>query len=394
MKLYRNIKIDYLFTVIRNIDMSSYIWVLYLTYKGMSLLEIGLLEGIYHVTSMIFEIPSGAIADLLGRKKTIVAGQLCMSLACICMLFANGFWGFALSFFLQAFSANLNSGSEEALLYDSMKLCGMEDRFLKVRGRVNMLVEIAQAIAVVAGGILAEYSYEWCYGACAAIALLGFVTALFFTETPMEDGNVQRQEKMSMGRRLKEHFRVSIGILRDDKRIRNIVLYYAAIFTSYTMLFFYSQQYFYDMGLNKIQISFIMAVIGGVSCLGALCSEKLYERLGKGVVTICAVVITVGIATYSLDSLPVAVLALILASFCNALLYPIQSVSLNQLIPSEQRATLISVDSMAFSVGMALLFPAVGALADGYGLAMVFGGLGLLLLVGVLTLGQKMQRGE
>lgn len=396
-KLNKNIKLDYLFTFIRNLDMSSSIWVLYLAYRGMSLLEIGILEGVYHITGMLFEIPSGAVADLLGRKKTIVAGRLCMTLSCLCMLFADGFWGFALSFFLQALSSNLNSGSEEALLYDSMKLCGREEEYLKVSGRMNMLVEISQAISVVAGGILAEYSYVWCYVACIVIALLGAVAALFFTEASVMKGEkgmeddalteVDKSEKKreGWGRRLMTHFSISLNILRANRRICNLVIYYSIIFAAYTLLFFYSQQYFSDMGLNKVHISLIMLVAGAFSCLGAAGSEKLYQRLGNKLVTICAVIITVGIGVFGFRHLAVAIVAMVFASFCNSLLYPIQSISLNRLIPSKQRATLISVNSMAFSVGMVVLFPAVGALADYFGLPMVFGVFGILLTVGILA---------
>lgn len=391
-KLNRNIVLDYLFTFVRNLDMSSSIWVLYLAYRGMSLLEVGLLEGIYHITSIIFEIPSGAVADLLGRKKSVVAGRICMTLSCVCMLLAGGFWGFALGFLIQALGNNLNSGSEEALLYDSMKLCGREEEFLKVSGRLNMLMEVSQAIAVVAGGILAEYSYAWCYAVCIVIALFGIATALFLTEAPIaeadrnedvwEENGGMTAVKDTLASRLRRHFSVSISVLKDNERIRNIVIYYSAVFTAYTLLFFYSQQYFYDMGLNKVYISLIMLLAGGSSCLGAVCSEKLYERLGDRVTGICAIVIAVCIAAFGFCSLPLAIGAFVPASFCNSLLYPIQSISLNRLIPSGQRATLISVNSMAFSVGMVLLFPVVGALADILGLATVFLGLGALLAVG------------
>lgn len=71
--------------------------------------------------------------------------------------------------------------------------------------------------------------------------------------------------------------------------------------------------------------------------------------------------------------------------FFNSALYPIQSEALNQLIPSEQRATLISVDSMFFSVAMILMFPLAGFLADLWGLAMVFTGIGLTLLLFVMV---------
>lgn len=63
------------------------------------------------------------------------------------------------------------------------------------------------------------------------------------------------------------------------------------------------------------------------------------------------------------------------------MLYPVQSEQLNSLIPSGQRATLISVNSMFFSVAMILVFPLAGALADMYGLTVVLVGIGLALAV-------------
>ena len=70
-KLQKNIGLDYIATFITNLNMQSSIWVLYLAYCGMNLAQIGLLEGVYHATSIICEIPSGAFADLLGRKRSI-----------------------------------------------------------------------------------------------------------------------------------------------------------------------------------------------------------------------------------------------------------------------------------------------------------------------------------
>lgn len=88
-KLHRNIRLDYFFTFINNLNMSSSIWVLYLAYRGMNLLEIGLLEGLFHITSTICEVPSGAIADLWGRKNTLIGGRIYIAISCIIMLFAG-----------------------------------------------------------------------------------------------------------------------------------------------------------------------------------------------------------------------------------------------------------------------------------------------------------------
>ena len=70
------------------------------------------------------------------------------------MLFCNSFLGFAIAFVISAISYNLNSGSEEALVYDSLKVIGEEEKYLKINGNLNFIIEVAQGIAVLVGGIL------------------------------------------------------------------------------------------------------------------------------------------------------------------------------------------------------------------------------------------------
>lgn len=383
-RLRNNIIAEYFYSFINNLSMSSSIWVLYLAYKGMNLMQIGLLEGVYHLTSMLFEIPSGAVADLLGRKKTLIVSRILMVISCIIMLFADSFLGFALSFFFQALSGNSNSGAEEALLFDSLKLLGKEDHYLTVSGRINTLLEISQGIATVVGGVLAEYSYTYCYLTCIIIALLGLAPALIMTEPPIKVATPQAAKK-HVSQIVKEHFITSSNVLKKDKTLLHLILYYSVIFSAYTLLFFYSQQYFYDHGLNKIQISIVMFFAGIVACLGALLSERLYSKYGKKISMSGACLIALCVIAFSLNHLVIAIGALLIATFFNSLLYPIQSNALNQRIPSAQRATLISVNSMFFSVFMILFFPLVGAFADIIGLAYAFCIIGVIVLIVAIT---------
>lgn len=91
-RLNRNIVLDYINTFVTNLNMQSSIWVLYLAYCGLNLAQIGLVEGIYHATSIVFEIPSGAVADLIGRKKSMVLSKVCIAVSCVIMLFSRSFW--------------------------------------------------------------------------------------------------------------------------------------------------------------------------------------------------------------------------------------------------------------------------------------------------------------
>ena len=377
VKLLRNIKLDYISTFITNLNMQSCIWVLYLTYCNMSLLQIGLLEGIYHITSMICEIPSGAWADLVGRKRSMLISRVCITISCIIMLFSRNFWGFALSFIIQALGNAFTSGSEEALVYDSLKCIDKEDDFIKVNGRLNMLIEVSQAIATVVGGVLAEYSYVWCYVACVVIALLSLVPVVFMTEPPILEERTEQLTGMAL---VKNHFKVSYQVLNNDVRIMKIIVFYSLIFASHALLFFYSQQYFYDSGYNKIQISIVFLFAGIISCLGALASDYLYQKLDVKIAFLSAVVIALTMVCYGLNIPILAVVVFIISNFFNAVLYPVESECLNRLIPSEQRATLISINSMFFSIMMIVMFPIAGMLADVWNLPIVLMGIGIVVL--------------
>lgn len=377
-KLRRNIKLDYINTFITNLNMQSSIWVLYLAYCGLSLAQIGLLEGIYHATSILCEIPSGAAADLLGRRRSMIISKICIMVSCLIMLFSKNFWLFALSFAIQSLGNNFNSGSEEALVYDSMKCLGREEEYMRVNGRLNVLIEVAQGIATVLGGVLAQYSYFWCYSACLVIAGLALFPVLLMTEAPYAD---REKERAGIGDLVRTHFRTSLAILRTDRRILKIIVYYSVVFAAETMFFFYSQQYYCELGYNKIQISLILLLVGIFSCMGAVLSEKIFLKAGKKTGLAAAAAIGLAMLCYGFGNIVLSAAVFAVAGFCNAMLYPVQSNQLNQLIPSRQRATLISISSMFFSVGMILLFPLAGALADRFGLTRVLEGAGLALLV-------------
>ncbi len=381
-KLQRNIISDYFYTFINNLNMASCIWVLYLGYHGMNLMQIGILEGIYHLTGILFEIPSGAIADLLGRKRSLLVGRILMAVSCIIMLFSTTFTGFSISFVLQSLSGNFNSGAEEALVYDSLKLIAKENTYPAISGRINMLIEVSQSIATVAGGILAEYSFGFCYFTCVIIAILSIIPVLCMTEPPLQNSHdLDVAPKTTIYDTVCRHFRESRDVLKDNPRIFSVIVFYSTVFAAFTLLFFYSQQFFIDLGLNKIELSIIMLFAGIAACLGALLNTKLYQIFHEKIALIGALTIAVCIITFGLKNLYIAIGALLVSDFFNSVLYPIQSDTLNRLIPSAKRATLLSVNSMFFSIFMILMFPLVGAIADVVGLAVSFIIIGIFVLV-------------
>ncbi len=103
--------------------------------------------------------------------------------------------------------------------------------------------------------------------------------------------------------------------------------------------------------------------------------------MGKGTGQISALVIAFSLVCFGFDKAWISIFVFILAAFFNSVLYPVKSEVLHKLIPSPQRATLISVESMFFSLAMIVLFPLAGRLAEVLGLSVILAFCGVFLLV-------------
>jgi MFS family permease len=383
-KIERNIKVDYLFRFLSNFSLTDAVWVLYLVYKGMSLWQIGLLEGIFHVISCLSEVPSGALADLFGRKKVIILSRLFQIISGAIMITSANFWYFAMAFVFSAWSYNLLSGSEEALIYDSFLYLGNEKSYYQVNGRLTVIIEVAQSLSTFLGGILAEKSFLFCYIATMLMAAVSLIPCFMFCEPGFEKHQITSNKSS-----LKKHFKICFQILKESPEAVEILFFYSLVFTLYTSSFFYGQEYFSKLGLNMIHISVIMLIAGMLSCLGAAFSERLAILFENKTKYLASLLIAAGMIGLAVGNLILSVICFSIMSFANALLYPLQSDSLNRLIPSEQRATIISVNSMVFSMFMIIVFPLIGAFADVMGLQYIFAIVGLVAVAILIILSSR-----
>lgn len=356
-RLSVNIKNDYIYKFFSAFDITSAIWVLYLGFKGMTLAQIGLLEGIFHITGFISEIPTGALADLFGRKKIIIIGRITSLISAIIMLFSNSFMGFAIGFILSAWGYNLNSGSEEALIYDTLKKLDREEEFLKVNGKINLIIEVSQGLAVFIGGILSQIDFSISYITAVVIGSISLVLSTRFIEV-----DVIRKENQSIN--IINHLRQSIDIVKNNKRLLNILIFFPLIYTFSAIVYFYGQQLFNDMEYSRISISIIFLFNGIFSSLGAILSSKIYKKyksLGWIIISISISVFTIfmGIGKENLS-----IVFFLGIGFLTSILQPISSNLINSMVESNQRATIISVESMFYSIMMIILFPICGFIGD------------------------------
>ena len=137
----------YLYEAALAFRMVDAVWVIFLLERGFSLAQVGIAEGVYHITSMVFEVPSGMAADIFGRKRTLLLSGM-VGICSTVFMTLEGWRGFVYcGMAFSALSLNLASGTEEALIYDSLLEVGCETRFKKVWANISMIARIASALA-------------------------------------------------------------------------------------------------------------------------------------------------------------------------------------------------------------------------------------------------------
>jgi MFS family permease len=388
-KLKRNISTGYIYNFFFQLSITSAIWVLYLAFRGMSLIEIGILESIYHITGMILEIPSGALADLKGRKFCVVSGRLVDVISCVLMITSNSFWGFAVSFMLSSAARNLNSGAAEALIFDSLKELGEESSYKRIWGQLAFVMSIAQGVAVLLGGILADVSFLYAYILGTVVQTVALLISFNFIEPPMIEEKPKKDELKD--RIFLNQVTTSIDVLKTRKAVFYTILFSALVGSLQTTVFYYSQQYFYDMGYTKTGIAIICAL---GSLIEAISSKYAYRLEGKlklqGILlTISSlnIIALAGLAIYK----ELSIIFYLLTTITGGLAFTIFSDYVNSGIPSEYRATILSFDSFCFSIFMIGLFPLVGFMAEYLGFSITFAVMAIIYIPVMAILMKKLK---
>lgn len=374
----KNIKLGYMYNFFTYFNITSAIWVLYLSFKGLNLVQIGILESVFHLTSFLCEIPTGAIADIYGKKVSVILGRICSLISNIMMLFADSLLGFSAAFIFSALSYNLNSGASDAIIYDSLKILGKENDYKKIYGSISSFIEIAKALAVLFGGVLSDIRFIYVYILALGIDLASLTIASFYKEPPIETTNCEENVFIHQ---VKE----SINILKSRKIVLYLIIFYALISTIDTTIYFYCQKYFEDMNFSRTLIALIFTVnslLSAVISKYAYCVENKIKK--RNVIIILPVLNVLILSGLALSRDYISVFIFLMTSMVNGFSHPIFSDYINSLIPSEYRATILSFDSVCFSISMLIMFPLVGYIGDILGLSAAFGIIGLLFIPAII----------
>jgi MFS family permease len=393
IQLQRNINKNYIYTLIQNIDLTRGIWMIYLAGKGMSLTQLGLLETIFHITSFLMEVPTGAVADIFGRRISRVLGRVFSLISVVILLAADSFLWFAISFIFTALSYNLESGAGDALIYDSLKEIGEEEKYMKISGSKEVFYQIAGIVSFLAGGYMATKSYGIAFTLTIIIGAVALLQSFSFVEPSVGRCREDKEKGNVFVNQLKD----SISVVRENPRIGFLIVFTEIILTFCTCIFYYLQNFLKGGGYNEAVIGVIYASAYLLSALTATQVHRIEKVIKEQGILLVIPFVTVaclwGIALSAYHFIFFIILML-----TEEVVYVAMSDYINKMIPSENRATILSFASMVFSFFMITVFPMVGSLGDRYSLAFAIkclGGLGIIfvLINSLVLLGSRSRKG-
>jgi len=353
-----NITIAYILSFAKNTWFWLGIWIFYYlrftNYAG-----IGLIETVLIVTTTLTEIPTGAIADLFGKKKTLILAFLLEAIGAYMMAFAPNYNIILWSVFVMCVGGAFYSGTLEALVYDSLKQDGKEDKFDKIISNLSSIALIAPAVCSIIGGFVYGIDPRWPFILNAFGYTVGFIASFFLIEPDIDTIKFSfKNYVMQTGKGLKQLFKSS------EIKWQTLILLSIGLVTVISSEMVDSFLSF-EFGFNDKQMGILWSAIFIISAFASQLTGHIKKLFGsnKSIIIVgLLTAVTFIISPYI--GLIVGGLSLILRSSLQGIFGNLSSIQINNNTDSEYRATTLSTFNMIKNIPYVLTAYFIGGISD------------------------------
>jgi predicted MFS family arabinose efflux permease len=330
---------------------------------GLSMQDVFLLQALFATVVLVMEIPSGYLADLFGRRVTLIAGCVFLGLGHSTLLFADSFWTFALFEILLGVGVSLVSGADLAMLYDSEQaLKTTPGRQQQAVARLFWAHTTSETAAAIACSLLMVFALQAVVLVQVVIGWVPLVLALSLVEPPGE-----RLQKGAHGSNMLEIMRF---LWKDSAvlRLTFLVLSIWALTTFYAIWLL--QRIWQDHDVPLTYFGYLWAGLTLTTAVAGRYAQRIEQRFGARVVLVgiglAPVAGYVGLASFGLLGGLVASLAFAVSRGLGAV---VLRAALNSRVPGRYRATVNSLVSFAFRGTFVVTAPLVGWALELWGMA-------------------------
>jgi MFS family permease len=354
--------------------------VLFYKDNGLEMRHIFILQAIYSVSIVVLEIPSGYLADVLGRKITLVFGTILGFFGFLTYSFSFGFTGFLIAEIILGLGQSLISGADSAMLYDSLLETGKKDKYIKFEGRLVSIGNFAEALAGILGGLLATLSFRYPYYAQTIVAFCGIPAAMLLTEP------IRNRKLIKM--KFSDILKIVKYALHDHKELKWNIIFSSVIGASTLTMAWFVQPYF-EMVLLPVGLFGVFWTILNLSVgFSAMLAHRIELKLKQVKFMIgIAILIPVGYMLVSRVNALWGISILLIFYIVRGIATPVLKDYINRLCDSDVRATVLSVRNFVIRVFFAIIGPFAGWITDTYSLktALLLSGI-IFFILAVFTL--------
>ncbi len=356
--MHKNIKLLALFNFFTDFNLYSAILIIYFTkitgsfVLGMSLFSVAM------VSSAIFEIPTGVISDYIGRKKTVILGAICSVLAVTFYAIGVNYLILFIGALFEGLQRSWYSGNNEAFLYETLAETNRKDEYDHFLGRTSSFFQIAAAVGIILGGIIAVWSFSITMWLSVIPQLICLIIAFKLVEP-------KRQSNLSPN--IYFHLKISITKIWSNKKLRMLsvsdVIRYAIGESTYQFRSAFVNTLW---PLWAVGFSRVLSSIG--AGLSYWYSSKLIKKFGAFRLLFISNIYSKIINIFSV--VIVTIISPILLS-STSLFFGVNNVATSKLMQKEftdeQRATLGSVNSFIGNFAFGIFAITLGFFADKFG---------------------------
>lgn len=342
-------------SVLGNLSLTG-AWVAILAARGYSLVEIGIAETVFHIVSLIFEIPSGVLADVFGRKKMLLVSTVMRMIGNVIMILSNDLFTVCMSIAFMALSYNFSSGTDEALAYDSLKLSGQESRFEKFCSNQLVIYRLCSGISTLCAGFALTIGHRIAYGTDLVTGIIQIAVLSSLHEIYAESSSGE-----SVPHRLLNCFKESVDFIRNERRAIALMLANSFVGAIDILLLFFLQAKLPEKGIPEWGLGFALLFMEMGGIVGSKLILKFPKASYKAVFAATSALVLAGFAAEHSPLFYVMALGGFISAVGDDALQVRTNALLHDMFPSEQRATLVSMESFSFSVIMIVLSPLAGA---------------------------------
>jgi MFS family permease len=347
--------------------------------NGLTMKDIMILQAVYSIAIVILEVPSGYMADVIGRKKTLIIGAVFGILGFTTYNFSFGFMGFLVAEIILGIGQSCISGADSAMLYDSLLERGEEKKYTRFEGRITALGNVAEALAGIVGGLLVGITIRTPYLAQIFVAFIALPAAITLVEPTRKIPLI----KASM----MEIVQIARFALITDRPLRRNILFSAITGCATLTMAWFAQPFFEYTRIDIAWFGILWTTLNLTVAITSYTAHRLEKRLGqRWSILLIALLIPMGYLALSRFNLPIGLIVLYLFYLVRGYATPVLKDYINRITASHIRATVLSVRNFTIRLLFAIVGPLLGWVKDIYSLPQALALAGFIfLIISILT---------